>query len=233
MLLMVMSGGVMDVTIILSVTLILILLLAWPLAIRKFFSERQFADILAGGEAPSHRRSPDLGHTTLGWLLFAFGIYTLSMTLPRAAILPDEMAGAMGRGGDMNPMAMMFSMMATSTLRSPWWLVGGAALQLWAGLELIRMTDTHRMVASIYGVVATAVAIYVNLPMFDAIKKEGLGGFFGGGGGPAGGVMAIAGVAIGLIIPIGTLILVNRKADPTAASARFRGAPPPGAAPGQ
>jgi hypothetical protein len=212
MLLIIMSAGAgaMDVTVILMLTLLLVLLLAWPLLIRKFFAERQFADLLHGdGVTTSFRRSPDLGHTTLGWFLLAFGVFQLSMALPSAAILPDEMARGMGRGGMDNPMSLMFAMMQNQSTHSMWWPVGAAALQIWAGLELIRMTDNHRLVASIYGVIATAVAVYINLPSLDAIKRQGLSGLFGGGGGLPG--MGIATIAIALIIPIGTLILVNRK----------------------
>jgi len=203
------GAGAMDVTVILMLTLMLVLLLAWPLLIRKFFAERQFADMLHGDGTTSFRRSPDLGHTTLGWFLLAFGVYQLSMSLPAAAILPDEMAHGMGRGGMDNPMSMLFMMMQNASTHSMWWPVGAAALQIWAGIELIRMTDNHRMVASIYGVIATAVAVYVNLPSLDALKNQGLGSLLGGGGGMPG--MGFASIAIALIIPIGTLILVNRK----------------------
>ena len=39
------------------------MLMAWPLIIRRFFSDRQFADLLAGDDAPVHRRAPDAGLT--------------------------------------------------------------------------------------------------------------------------------------------------------------------------
>jgi len=42
------------------------ILLAWPLIVRRFYSDRQFADLLAGDHAPVHRRSPDAGLTWLG-----------------------------------------------------------------------------------------------------------------------------------------------------------------------
>jgi hypothetical protein len=226
MLLMFMMAGVMQIELIMMVTLVVLLLLGWPLTIRRFFVERQFADMLGGGPGGTHRRAPDMGHTTLGWLLLGFGVYTLSVTLPSAAILPDAMREGMGgRGGD--PFSMLFQL-GGATTRSPWWIVGGAALQIWAGLELIRMTDTHKLVASIYGVVATAVAIYVNLPMFESIKEQGLGAFFGGGGGLGGqGPILLSSVAITLVMPIGTLILVNRRAS-GAVPARPAYPPPPG-----
>jgi len=202
------GAGAMDVTVILMLVLLLVLLLAWPLLIRKFFAERQFADLLHGdGVTTSFQRSPDMGHTTLGWFLLAFGVYQLSISLPAAAILPDELARGMGRGGMDNPLSMMFMMMQNASKHSAWWPVGAAALQMWAAVELIRMTDNHRLVASIYGVIATAVAVYINLPSLDALKSQGLGGLLGGPAGP----MGLAGIAIALIIPIGTLILVNRK----------------------
>src|ERR1700733_1948860 len=58
------------------------MLMAWPLIIRRFFSDRQFADLLAGDGESVHRRAPDAGLTALGWLLIAYGIFTLSFMMP-------------------------------------------------------------------------------------------------------------------------------------------------------
>lgn len=202
-----MAGAGMQVF--LMISMFLVLLLAWPLIIRKFFAERQFADMMVHSDGmPRFQRAPDLGHTTLGWFLVALGVYQLAVSLSMAAILPDT-RGFTGRGDPTDPFSMMFSMMQSGGMHSPWWTVGAAGLQLWAGLELIRMTDNHRIVASIYGVVATAVAVYVNLPSLDTIKKQGMASILGGGGIPG---MGFATIAISLIIPIGTLILVNRTA---------------------
>jgi hypothetical protein len=209
-LLMMMTGGA-DIVGILAVILVGWLLIAWPLIIRRFFTERQFADMLAGGDAPIHRRAPDAGLTSLGWFLLAFGALGLAGALP-VAIFP---AATVHSGGD--PLAAVF-MLAPSGFRSPWWAVGTAALQLCAAFELIRMTDRHRVVASIYGVVAAAVSIYVNLPLIRTIDELGLDGVLN----PRdGGPILLGGLAIGLVVPIGTVLLVNRRTAPTA-QARFR-----------
>jgi len=42
------------------------MLMAWPLIIRRFYSDRQFADLMAGDGASMHRRSPDAGLVGLG-----------------------------------------------------------------------------------------------------------------------------------------------------------------------
>jgi len=225
MLLLMMAGGA-EVTGILAICLVAWLLLAWPLIIRKFFSERQFADLLAGGEAPLHRRAPDLGHATLGWLLLALGVMAMASALPQALLFHGGPHGLSQHGGSglSDPMSMMIAMMQSASMRSMWWPVGAAALQLWAAIELIRMSDHHRLVGTLYGVVATGVAIYINLPMLEAMKQMGIGGMFtmrGGGGNP----LMFATVAIAVIVPVTTLVLVNRKTAPTA-QARFRGGEP-------
>jgi hypothetical protein len=213
-----MMAGRADVSGVLAIGLVGWLLLAWPLIIRKFFSERQFADLLASGDAPLHRRAPDLGLSTLGWLLLGLGAMALSSALPQA-VFGDALTvgGNLTRRSIGDPMSMMFSMMHHGA-RSPWWAVGLAALQIWAGIELIRMTDFHRVVATIYGVVATAVAIYVSLPVIEALEHGASGAMINplGGAGP----IMYAMLAIGLIVPVATLIL--SIARPRTAQARYR-----------
>jgi hypothetical protein len=209
-LLMMMTGGA-DIVGILAVVLVGWLLIAWPMIVRRFFGERQFADMLAGGDAPVHRRAPDAGLTALGWLLVALGTLAVASALP-VAIFPEAATVASS-----DPLTTMFALGPTG-FRSPWWAVGSAALQLWAGVELIRMTDHHRVIASVYGVVAAAVAIYVNLPLFRAIDELGLEGVLNP---REGGPVLLGSLAIGLVVPIGTVLLVNRRTAPTA-QARYR-----------
>ncbi len=59
------------------------MLMAWPLIVRRFFGDRQFADLLAGDAAPIHRRAPDAGLTWLGWLLIAEAMYSASFLIPQ------------------------------------------------------------------------------------------------------------------------------------------------------
>jgi len=183
------------------------MLMTWPLIIRRFFSDRQFADLLAGDEAPIHRRAPDAGLTALGWLLLGFAILMGSFTIPQLFTSPDsdfyalQSLLAFGSGG----------------AHSVWWSVGELVLMGWAGYELIRMSPQSRIIATIFGVVGVAVAIYTNYPLFQELKHmRGMGAD----------AMAIGPLAFALIIPISTIVLVNRKIAPTA-RARFRQKPQP------
>jgi hypothetical protein len=206
---MMLPGGGMHPAIVLYVGLFVYMLLVWPLLLRRFYSERNFGALLSGAEGPSYRRAPDTGLTALGWLLFATGVFGLAMSLPMALFRVD-----------MDLMSMLQSMATmdrgrgghdlSEALRSPWWAVGISAAQLWAAIELIGMTDRFRVAASVYGVVATLVTLYIYWPMLNS-----LGGM--GGGSPMGGMSpAIGQVALQLVIPACTLILVNRNLRPVA-----------------
>jgi hypothetical protein len=181
------------------------MLMAWPLIIRRFFSDRQFADLLAGDNAPVHRRAPDAGLSALGWLLLALAVFSLSCSIP------GLIAGS--ESGELRNLMMMGG---SSGYQSMWWNIGTIVLQAWAGYELIRMSPQHRIIATVFGVVGAAVVIYTNLPLIRELKH--MRGMMGGD------AMAIAPLAMGLIIPIATLVLVNRKIAPTA-RARFKSKP--------
>jgi hypothetical protein len=181
------------------------MLMAWPLIIRRFFSDRQFADLLAGDDAPIHRRAPDAGLTALGWLLLALAVLFGAFKLPELFLSRDsdfyDILGSLGGGAS----------------RSVWWSIGEYVLMGWAGFELIRMSPQSRMVATVFGVVGVAVAIYTNYPLLQAVKHmRGMGAD----------AMAIGPLAFALILPISTIVLVNRKIAPTA-RARFRQKPAP------
>jgi hypothetical protein len=70
------------------------------------------------------------------------------------------------------------------------------------------------MIASIFGVAGIAITVYINLPLLEALKH-------GGGGAVGMNAIAFAPLAIALVIPVATVLLVNRKIAPTA-QARFR-----------
>jgi hypothetical protein len=201
LLLFVMSKAV-DVSGMVGITVMVWLLMTWPLIVRRFFSDRQFVDLLAGDDAPVHRRAPDAGLTALGWLLLAHAVLAASFTLPNL-LAGDEMR-------DISALAAFGS----EGVRSVWWNVGVSVLQGWAGYELIRMSPQSRIIATVFGVVGAGVAIYLNWPMLQELRHLR-------------GVMspmmaiAIAPLALALIIPVATLVLVNRKIAPTA-RARFR-----------
>lgn len=181
------------------------MLLAWPLIIRRFFSDRQFADLLAGDEGSVHRRAPDAGLTSLGWLLFGHALFSAAFVIPQLVIGSDFGGGRVGE---------MMSMLGPAATRSAWWSAGVCVLEAWAGFELIRMHRTSRVLATVYAVVAGVVAVYV---MWPVLKSLGNMRMFGG---PQA-VLAFIPLAIQLVIPIATLVLVNRKIAPTA-TARFR-----------
>lgn len=180
------------------------LLMTWPLIIRRFFSDRQFVDLLAGDAAPVHRRAPDAGLTALGWLLLAYAVYNASFTLP-----------AMVMGGGDGGFTVLQDLFGGFD-RSLWWNVGVMVLQAWAGYELIRMSPQSRIIATVFGVVGAGVAIYTSWPLIEEFKHmRGMMGASAIGIGP---------LALALILPVATLVLVNRKIAPTA-RARFRQKP--------
>ncbi|MDQ3366866.1 MAG: hypothetical protein M3680_15695 [Myxococcota bacterium] len=57
------------------------MLMAWPLIVRRFFGDRHFAD-LASDTAAVHRRAPDAGLTTLGWLLAGHAAVQAMFVIP-------------------------------------------------------------------------------------------------------------------------------------------------------
>lgn len=195
------------------------LLLAWPLALRRFFTERQFAELLAGNDAPVHRRAPDAGLTALGWLLLPMAVLGLSGSIIEALRGPVSSMGGMFDAGFFGGS----SALVTKLGRSPWWAVGIAGLQLFAAIELIRMSDRYRIAASIYGAIAIAVTIYIYMPMFDGLPRmmRMTGGMAG-----MGQLMSYGPIAFALALPVITLILANRNIAPVA-KARFANPPRP------
>lgn len=184
------------------------MLMAWPLIVRRFFADRQFADLLAGAEAPVHRRAPDAGLTWLGWFLLAHAVFQASFLLP-TIIMGDH---GMGRGA--NELTGLFSIGGGLGLRSVWWSVGQVLLQAWAGYELVRMSAQSRVIATVYGAVGVALTLYLNWPLIQAMKEmHGRAGMTE--------TLALGPVVLALIIPVATILLVNRKIAPTA-RARFR-----------
>jgi hypothetical protein len=194
----------LDVFVLSVVCALVWVLVTWPLIIRRFFSDRQFADLLAGEGATLHRRAPDAGMTGLGWLLIGMSVLAGSLLLPRL-INGDSLFGgrldALMGGGN----------------RSVWWNVGFVMLQGWAGVELVKMSSMRRAVGVLYAVAGSAVQVYLMWPGIVALwhAPRGL----------APGAITMAGIALALTIPVTTLILVNRKLTPMA-RARYRTAKP-------
>jgi hypothetical protein len=197
----------------LLVAVVVYWLLVWPLAVRRFYTERNFAMLLGPEEAPPFRRAPDAGLTALGWLLLALGVLGLADALPRAILgvgpSSEELVAFGGFFGNE---------LGSAVGRSPWWLVGVAAVQLWAAVELITMSDRHRLAASVYGLVAALVSVYVYWPLlagFDQLGAELVGMSY------LSSVMQYGMLALYLVVPVGTFLLVNRRLTPEA-QARLR-----------
>lgn len=184
------------------------ILMAWPLIIRRFFSDRQFADLLAGDAAPIHRRAPDAGLTGLGWLLFSHAMFSAVFVI----------IGFVTKDESDRMLSQMTAIGGAFGIRSIWFSVGLVVFQAWAGFELIRMSPQSRIVATLFGVVGAAVTLYINWPMLKMLK--GMGRMFDTS------ALQLGPISIALIIPVATLILVNRKIAPTA-RARFRTKPAP------
>jgi len=177
------------------------MLMAWPLTVRHFFADRQFADLMAGDQAPVHRRAPDAGLTSLGWLLIAHAMFEATIILPQLL------------GGGWSTAALLTGM----GIRSVWFSVGVTVLQTWAGYELVRMSPQSRGIATLFGIVGTAITLYVNWPALKMLQH-------------ASGIVSktdaamVGPIVFALILPIATIALVNRAIAPTA-RARFRAKP--------
>ena len=183
------------------------MLMSWPLIVRRFFGDRQFADLLAGDGAPLHRRAPDAGITSLGWLLIAHAALMASFLIPEMLLDLDSMWRA------------VFATGGAAGFHSLWWNIGVCVLQAWAGYELVRMSPHSRMVATVFGVVGVAVAGYLNWPLLHGLGHLSFGDQSAALAGP---------IAFELIMPIATIVLVNRAISPTA-RARLRPRPAPAA----
>jgi hypothetical protein len=188
------------------------LLLAWPIIVRRFFADRQFADLLAGGTAPVHRRSPDAGLTWLGWLLVALAAWNASFLVPNFAF---------GNGSSVAQLVFAFG--GTAGDHSLWWSAGLVVLEGWAGFELVRMSPHSKIIATVYGAVSVAVTLYLEWPTISMLSSMSSRGSSAWDANP-GFVVMFGAIAISIILPVATIILVQRKIAP-AARARFREKP--------
>jgi hypothetical protein len=199
------APGSIMVMFLMMVGMLVWMLLIWPVTVRKFFSDRQFATLM-DQNAPTKQQSPDRGLPTLGWLLLALGVFGLASGL--FSVLADLNEGRgmrrMGRGGD--PFEM-FGMMGSAGGKSPWFNIGVAAVQVWAGFELIRMTARYKMAAIAYGAVATGVALYIYLPLLGDLMSGGAAMLSN----PLLLSMLFLSVAMALVVPVATLIFAQRK----------------------
>jgi hypothetical protein len=183
---------------VLLVSLTLFWLLAWPLLLRRFFTEKNFSMFLAGDQAPHLRRAPDGGLTALAWLLLAAGAIGLASSLTAALL---------GASRDYSDLSYLLAGFAPGRLeRSPWWSVGASVAQLWAGVELLNMSERRRIAVNIYGAIAIAVALYLYWPILTSLEQltslVDFGTFFT--------IIGLGQIAVALVLPIGSVLLLRR-----------------------
>jgi hypothetical protein len=188
-----------------------LVLLAWPVILRRLYAERNFNVFLAGAAAPTFQRAPDAGLIALGWVLVALAVFGMGQALGEAIfgteLSPDELAMLVMSSDGEAALAMLD--------RSPWWSVGLAGVQLWAGIELVRMTERHKLAAMIYGAVTIAVTLYLIWPLADQLDSL-FADVLGSGVGAMVGKLLTGAVGFNLILAIAAMVLVNRVTVPSA-----------------
>jgi hypothetical protein len=183
------------------------LMMLWPLILRRFFSDRQLADLIAGARAAQHhRRAPDAGLAGLGWLLVGHAALTASCLVPQLLAGPAPAADA----------RWIAALAAGISDGSPWGSSVVIALGAWTGVALLRMSPHHRLLAVVYGTVAAIVTLAELWPLLArALQLSVLGGR-----GPEL-VLPVALAALRLAIPVAAVLLATRAIAP-AARARYR-----------
>src|SRR5262249_10933243 len=122
---------------ILSVAVACWLLITWPMIGKRYFSQRQFADLLAGDRvAPP--RAPHAGLAALGWLLAGHATLIAGVVIVQVTGYP-RLGPQLGRVADH---ALVLSGLAVGR----WWLIdaglaaASVVLELTAAAALIRMS---------------------------------------------------------------------------------------------
>jgi hypothetical protein len=174
------------------------LLAGWPMTLKRYVAHRQFAELLAGDRV-LHRRAPDAGLTGLGWLLAGHATAAASVIILELTVEPRG-AGHMLDGA----LHLIGAARAPADLAVAAIVVGLEAL---TAIALIRMTDHRRIVATIYALVAGAVAVTAAWPVARNLGQHSL---------DLRAVMQWIPAAIQIVIPAATLVLVRRVVVPTA-----------------
>jgi hypothetical protein len=211
------GGGAMMMLMMFMVVMMTWVLLVWPLIVKRFFGDRQFATMV-DERAPSQQASSDRGLPALGWLLLAFGAWALASGFSTLLMgnMNDEDGGMrMGRGD--NPLSQMMGMMGNVGGKSPWFGIVTAVLQIWAGVEMIKLSPRFKIAGMVFGGAASAIALYVYLPLIGDLMSGGLAMISN----PLAGMM-FASVMMALVVPVATFIFVQRKVrDPKALANTF------------
>jgi hypothetical protein len=170
------------------------MLLGWPLAVRR-----------AVRRVERVRQTPDRGLTTLGWLVLAGGVTSLAFALSTALTSTDAENAITA-----NRVAGYMSALQPRNAISPWIGVVAAAIQSWAGVELVLMTRRRQQAAIAYAVTTVCVAILGGLAADDTFQHLATAG-----AGPVTFVLlTFLSVALGLAVPVIALVLVTRRLPP-------------------
>lgn len=189
---------------IVSVVVVCWLLAAWPLIVKRYFSHRQFAELLAG-DRMIHRRAPDGGLTGLGWLLVADATAVAAATILEVTVQHP----GVGRS-----LANLMWLGSPIVVRSPTDLVLAATvvgLELIAAASLLRMSSHRRVISTIYALVGGCLALATAWPFVRAAGRTFDLRL----------VIRLIPMAIQIVIPAATLVLVGRSLVP-AAQAHYR-----------
>jgi hypothetical protein len=184
---------------ILSVAVACWLLITWPMIVKRYFSQRQFAELLAGDRV-THRRAPDAGLTALGWLLAGHATLVAGVVILQLTAHPQ-----LGRAADH---ALVLSGLAVGR----WWLIdaglaaASVVLELAAATALIRMSDQRRAITTIYAVFAGVVALGPAVPVLASLGHH-LTIWTG---------IQLLPSAVQLVMPVSALVLVHRAVVPAA-----------------
>ena len=199
--LLVASHGRQLVLTFVMIGLIAMLLLAWPLVLRRFTRQALFDDLGDDAEPAPFGPAPDRGLTAFGYLLVALGAAALTQTAA-TALLPAGLTSLLGAdAADLLPASNL-----VTDLLLP---LATALLTLWAGLESLRMGPRRTIAIVAYGAATlTSAAVawaqsgtLLSLP--DELSAA-----------PA----VVMALAVQVALPLTGLALVRRRLPPRAES---------------
>jgi hypothetical protein len=182
------------------------LLVIWPMVVKRYFNQRQFAELLAGDRV-IHRRAPDAGLTGLGWLLAGHAALASILLILELTVF---------RSGPRIGLVLAIRWLDLDR----WWSAGlglDAARLVLEGataVALIRMSDHRRTIATIYALFAAIAALALAPPVLRSLAHH-LAVWR---------LLELLPVAAQLVIPVAVWRLVHRPAAPLA-RARYRTLP--------
>jgi hypothetical protein len=188
-----------------SVTVMGWLLAVWPLIVKRYFHHRQFAELLAGDRV-IHCRAPDSGLTGLGWFLAGHAMLVATLLILSVTVEPHGVGSAVRNllsliGPSVGPAAVDLGLTA-----------GVVALELFAAVALLRMSDHRKVITTIYAFFASGTALAVAWPLVQRFGHHPISYRL---------VLQWIPTAVQLVVPTAALILVHRAIAPVA-QARYR-----------